>query len=131
MRSTSHAPPAGPRLRSAALVVALATFAAWAPGFAGPYHFDDFVTPVGDPASASMDAFARHALVPLRPVTKLTYAVEASLGLADTPGARRAVSAAIHAAAAVFFLLLLLEVVPALGIGVAAVLALGWAVHPV
>jgi protein O-mannosyl-transferase len=114
-----------------AALLAAATVAVWAPGFAGPYHYDDFVTPVGDPASASIGAFAREVRGTLRPVTKLTYAVEASLGLADHPGARRAVSAVFHAGAAVALMLLLVELVPGLGLAAAALLALLWAAHPV
>src|SRR5215470_6684920 len=35
---------ASPAPKLAALLVAVATIAAWAPGFGGPYHFDDFIT---------------------------------------------------------------------------------------
>ena len=112
-------------------LLAAATVAAWAPGFAGPYHYDDFVTPLTDPASASVGAFAHEVRGTLRPVTKLTYAAEASLDLTERPAVRRAVSALVQAGAAVALLLLLLELVPGLGPAGAALVAFVWAAHPV
>jgi protein O-mannosyl-transferase len=75
---------------------ALAAFAAWAMFVRGPYHFDDFVTPLDDPASQGVGAFFGHLTTTLRPLTKLTFALEASAGLGDMPWARRLFSCMVH-----------------------------------
>ncbi len=77
---------------------ALAAFAAWALFVRGPYHFDDFVTPLDDPASQGLGAFFAHLTTTLRPLTKLTYALEASAGLGEMPWARRLFSCMMHGA---------------------------------
>jgi protein O-mannosyl-transferase len=124
-----------------ALGVGLAAVAAWAPGLRGPYLYDDVVTPLDDPASQSLGAFARHLPRTLRPLTKLTYALEATVGLGAAPAARRAVSLALHGATAALLVLLLAalagEAQPPAPARVAAaragppLLALLWAVHPI
>lgn len=115
----------------AAVVVFSLTAVVWLAGMRGPYHFDDAITPLGDPASASVTAWASRFATTLRPLTKLTYALEASAGLDDAPAARRVTSVVIHAAAATMLVLLVLALIPALGAGRAAVLALVWSLHPV
>ncbi len=75
---------------------ALAAFAAWALFVRGPYHFDDFVTPLDDPASQGLGAFFAHLTTTLRPLTKATYALEASAGLGEMPWARRLFSCMLH-----------------------------------
>ncbi len=79
-----------------AALAAFAAFAAWAMFVRGPYHFDDFVTPLDDPASQGLGAFFAHLTTTLRPLTKLTYALEASAGLGDMPWARRLFSCMLH-----------------------------------
>jgi hypothetical protein len=116
--------------RHAIAVVGL-TFAVWIAGARGPYHFDDAITPLADPASQSLGAWARSAVVTLRPVAKLSYAIEGSLGLSEHPAARRATTIAVHAAAALLLAMVLLRLVPALGATGASLLALVWAVHPI
>jgi protein O-mannosyl-transferase len=103
----------------------------WLAGLPGPFQFDDFVTPLGDPASQSLAAWRDHRGVTLRPFTKLTYALEAELGLGEVPPARRAVSLAIHLAAGAVLLGLLRSLMPALHPAAALVLTLLWVVHPV
>lgn len=111
----------------AALVVAL-TATVWSLLRAGPYRLDDFATPLDDPASGSLGAFFAHLRVTLRPVTKLTYALEASLGVTEAP-ARRVLTAAIHGLGAGAMTLLGVRLgVSRLG---AALVALAWALHPV
>lgn len=61
---------------------------AWLPGVSAPYHYDDFNTPVGDPASQSLSAWWQAMPQTLRPLTKLSYAVESSLGAVDAPSRR-------------------------------------------
>ena len=112
------------------LVVALVVLV-WARGFSGPYHFDDDITPRHDPASASLGAFVDELPRTIRPLTKLTYAIEASAGLADEPAARRGVTAAMLAIAAVLVALLVRRLVPGLGILGAMLGALIFALHPV
>src|SRR5262249_34870272 len=115
-------------LAATALVIGIL---AWTPGFSGPYVFDDHATPVTDPASQSLSAWARNISVTLRPVTKLTYAIEATAGLSNAPGVRRAVTLVIHAASAILLFLLIRRFAPtATAIG-AAVLAAIWFVHPI
>jgi len=114
-----------------AIAVALATAALWSVGIGGGYHFDDAITPISDPASQSLGAFADHLTDTLRPVTKLTYAIEGSLGAGETPAARRGVNIAIHAGAALLLCLLLVALAPALTPLGAGCLALLWAVHPI
>jgi hypothetical protein len=119
------------RDRALALAVALAVFGLWATGLRGPYHFDDHVTPLDDPASRGPGAFVAHLATTLRPVTKLTYALEAGAGLDGAPAARRAVSAAAHAAGAGLLLLLLLALAPGASRAGPVLLALVYGVHPV
>jgi tetratricopeptide (TPR) repeat protein len=131
MRAPSHsgsAPLSALALAAIAAFVALAIVTAWLPGATAPYQFDDFNTPVGDPASQSLDAFGRALPHTLRPLTKLSFALESSLG-ADSAPARRALNFALFLGCA-------------LGVGAlaraaglprawAAALACLWAVHPV
>ena len=72
-----------------ALAVGLLTLAVWMCVLDGPYRFDDHLVPLGDPASQSLEALVDHLTFTLRPLTKLTYALEASVGLADSAPARR------------------------------------------
>ncbi|MCU0918464.1 MAG: hypothetical protein MUC88_28470, partial [Planctomycetes bacterium] len=111
-----------------ALAVGLLTLTVWMCVLDGPYRFDDHLVPLGDPASQSLAALGDHLAVTLRPLTKLTYALEASGGLADSAPARRAVSVAIHAVGAVLLALLLAHIADDKRWGL---LALVWALHPV
>jgi hypothetical protein len=52
-----------------AVVLLLAGLWAWSAGLDGPYHFDDFVTPLNDPASQSLSAWRQYLPLTLRPVT--------------------------------------------------------------
>lgn len=114
----------------AVAVVTVLGFGAWMPGFSGPYHFDDAVTPIGDPASQSLPELARHLRQTIRPATKLTYAFEASAGI-DGPAERRALNASFHAAAAVLVLLLLARRPGQLPLSVATPIAGLYALHPI
>lgn len=96
---------------------------------AGPYHFDDWVTPVSDPASQTLGAFATHVTKTLRPLTKLSFAIEGSMGWNDAPALRRAVSAAFHGVSS--GLLFVLAARLGAGLWVAALGALLYAVHPI
>lgn len=107
-----------------ALLVALA----WAPGVSAPYQYDDYVTPVKDPASQSLGAFASSVPGTLRPLTKLTYAMESSAGATSAP-ARRLLNGGLFLACAA--LLALLARTGGLDPGIAAGLAAMWAAHPV
>lgn len=95
----------------------------------GPYHFDDWVTPVSDPASQSLGAFVEHVHRTLRPLSKLSFALEGSLGLGDAPALRRAVSAAFHGASSALVFLLAGRLRAGLWAAFAA--ALLFAVHPI
>jgi hypothetical protein len=119
------------RTRLPVAVVIAACLAAWLPGVRGPYHFDDAITPLGDPASQSLGALGAHLAATIRPATKLTYAIEASLGLGDDAPARRIVSIVMLAIAAVLLFELLRALVPRLGAAGAAIGATIFAVHPV
>lgn len=102
---------------------------AWMPGFEAPYQFDDYNTPVGDAASQSLTGFWQHAPRTLRPLTKLTYALESSLG-ADSAPARRVLNTVLFAGC-VILLKALLEAAAKLPAALALLLASVWAVHPV
>lgn len=95
----------------------------------GPYHFDDWVTPVGDPASQSLPAFFEHVAHTLRPLSKLGFAIEGSLGLGESAAARRGVSAFFHGVSSGLVFLIAAR----LGTGVWAALttAVLFAVHPI
>lgn len=101
---------------------------AWYPALSGPYHYDDFNTPLGDPASQSISAWFNAMPQTLRPLTKLTYALESSLGALDAP-ARRIFNTALFALCATF----LASCLRAAGIrrDLATLTAVAWAVHPV
>lgn len=122
--------PAAPGTRRGACVAAVVAFGVWAAVSAGPYHFDDFEVPLHDPASASLSALAAHATTTLRPLTKLTFAAEASAGVRDA-AARRVVSAALHGAAAGALCLLLAALVEGAAPWTCVAAALLWALHPV
>jgi hypothetical protein len=118
-------------LVAAGIIALLATgLWAWSRGLNGPYHFDDYATPLGDPASQSLSAWQRHLPLTLRPVTKLTYALEAETGIMDSPAGRRVVSILLHSVSAGLLLLLIARLAPGAPIG-AALLAAAWFVHPV
>lgn len=111
-----------------AAAAAAATAIAWLGALASPYHYDDFVTPLEDPASQSLGALGNHLITTLRPLTKLTYALESSLGLTSA-AARHGVDIAIHAAAAGVIVMLLVALrVPARA---AAMCGAVWGVHPI
>ena len=135
--SVSTSAPGFWRLKQRSLRVVLSIpflvlgFWAWGQGFAGPYHFDDFVTPLNDPASQSLAAWREYLPVTLRPVTKLSYALEESLAPEVNVAARRGVSVAIHLAAATLLYLLIMELSIAPQSVVAGVLAAMWFLHPV
>jgi hypothetical protein len=114
----------------AAFVVAIGVFA-WSRGLDGPYHFDDFTTPLGDPASQSLSAWQQHAGHTLRPLTKLTYALEAESPLTNTPWSRRLVSISLHVISAGLLLLLIRRLAPDASPMWGAVLVAVWFLHPV
>jgi hypothetical protein len=123
-------------LLTTALVAVLgAGLWAWSRGFDGPYLFDDHVTPLGDPASQSLGAWGRNLGVTLRPLTKLTYALEAETSSGDTPAARRAVSLLLHGVAASLLFVLVRRLAPAASpiptVAVSTAVAALWFVHPV
>ncbi|MFB3814186.1 MAG: hypothetical protein ACE14L_08745 [Terriglobales bacterium] len=111
-----------------AALVAFATLAVWCAVCNGPYRLDDFATPLDDPASASLPAWVEHVMQTLRPLTKLTYAVEGSLGIAAAP-ARRCLSIFIHCIGAAALAMLLAR--RGVAWSLSTVLALLWALHPV
>jgi hypothetical protein len=119
-------------LAAAGLIALLATgLWAWSRGVTGPYHFDDYATPIGDPASQSLSAWRQHLPVTLRPLTKLTYALEADAGSSEAPGARRVVSIVLHSVSAGLLMLLIRRFAPGTAPLGAAFLAATWFVHPV
>lgn len=119
-------------LLAAALVLALATgWWAWSRGLNGPFLFDDHVSPLGDPASQSLTAWTKHVAVTLRPLTKLTYALEAETPAGDLPAARRVVSILLHSVSAGLLLLLVRRLARGATLITAITLAALWFVHPV
>lgn len=118
--------PVGRTLLVASALVVLGF--AWAPGASAPYQYDDYVTPVKDPASQSLGAFARSLPRTLRPLTKLTYAAESSAEATSAP-ARRVVNAGLFLACVA--LLALLARASGLDSLSAAGIATVWAAHPV
>lgn len=130
MRITEHGVRPTRRLYSSLLVVValLAIALAWLPAAGAPYQYDDYVTPVKDPASQSLTSFARSVPGTLRPLTKLTFAAESSLGVLDAPG-RRALNGVLFLISAA----LLAQLARLSGLGPKAALAVAtlWACHPV
>jgi tetratricopeptide (TPR) repeat protein len=115
-----------PWLLAAVALVALAV--AWGPGLSAPYQYDDYITPLKDPASQSLAAWAKALPNTLRPLTKLSYALESDLGASEAP-ARRVLNVGLFGLA----LFLLTRLLRASGLSYALALALAtlWAVHPV
>jgi tetratricopeptide (TPR) repeat protein len=108
-------------------VIALVLVAlAWQPALRAPYQYDDYVTPLKDPASQSISAWWNALPETLRPLTKLSFALESSLGASSAP-ARRGLNAALFTGC-VAALALLAQ--PA-GLTLSLALATLWAVHPV
>jgi protein O-mannosyl-transferase len=101
---------------------------AWSPGFSAPYQYDDYVTPVKDPASQSLTAWIESIPTTLRPLTKLSFAIESSLG-ATSAASRRWFNAALFGLAT--WLVYGLARFGGLGREPAAALATLWALHPV
>jgi hypothetical protein len=115
----------------AATLVLLAGLAAWSAGLDGPYLFDDVVTPLSDPASQSLEAWTTFLPHTLRPVTKLTYALEAEAGLTGEPAQRKIFSLVFLVLAAGLLCLLIARLEPrATSVG-AVILAAIWFLHPV
>jgi hypothetical protein len=104
---------------------------AWTAGLSGPYHFDDYITPLNDPASQSLAAWRQHLPVTLRPISKLSYAVEAEAGWTAEPAPRRVVSLLLHALSAGLLFSLIVRLAPASTLLGAALLAALWFLHPV
>jgi hypothetical protein len=106
----------------------LALALAWLPAAGAPYQYDDYVTPVKDPASQSLSSFADSVPGTLRPLTKLTFAAESSLGVRDATG-RRALNGVLFVISAA----LLAQLARLSGLGTKAALAMAtlWACHPV
>jgi len=125
---TDDPPRAAWRALLAAAAAALVLFA-WLPAFGAPYQFDDYNTPVGDAASQSLTSFWHLLPRTLRPLTKLTYALESSLG-ADSAPARRVLNALLFAAC-VGLLKALIQSTAKLPAALALLIASAWAVHPV
>ena len=115
-----------PLLSAAAAMLVLF---AWLPAFGAPYQFDDFNTPAGDPASQSLSHWWELLSRTLRPLTKLTYALESSVGAQSAP-ARRALNTLLFGGCVVL-LKSLLEAVAKLPADLALLVASVWAVHPV
>jgi tetratricopeptide (TPR) repeat protein len=86
--------------------LALAVLAAYATSFRGALQFDDYRVIAGDPRVQSLAAWWR-SMPGIRPLLKLTYALDhaSGLGLAGF----HAVNVAVHAAAAVLAYLLLVR----------------------
>jgi hypothetical protein len=113
------------------LAALVAGFLVWSPGLNGPYQFDDYATPLDDPASQSLSAWRQYLPLTLRPLTKLSYALEADAGLGGRPGVRRAFSIGLLAAAALLLYLLIFQLQPGIAPLAAAFLAALWFLHPV
>jgi hypothetical protein len=120
-------------LRLAIVVGALlgAGLWAWSYGLPGPYHFDDYVTPLNDPASQSLAAWQHNVGHTLRPITKLTYAVEADALPTGAPFTRRVVSLLLHSVTAGVLFLLICQLAPGMPAVGAALLAGIWFLHPI
>ena len=111
------------------IVVALAILAAaWAPAWNAPYQYDDTITPLRDPASQSLQSWARALPRTLRPLTKLSYAAESSLDAISAPE-RRFFNGLLFVAATALLAMLIMR--SGVGTGLSIALALLWAVHPV
>jgi len=96
----------------AVLIIFLTGVWTWTSGLSGPYHFDDYVTPLNDPASQSLADWQEYLPVTLRPVSKLSYAIEADAGLTPEPATRRMVSLLMHAVSAGLLFLLIVRLTP-------------------
>ncbi len=113
------------------LVALVAGFLVWSPGLNGPYQFDDYATPLDDPASQSLAAWTQYLPLTLRPLTKLSYALEADAGLTGRPAVRRVLSIGLLAAAALLLYRLIAQLQPGLAPLGAAFLTALWFLHPV
>ncbi|MGB7934920.1 MAG: hypothetical protein WCH04_22425 [Gammaproteobacteria bacterium] len=111
--------------------VLLAGYLVWSSGMSGPFHFDDHVTPLNDPASQSLSAWEQHLPDTLRPIAKLSYALEASAGISSQPAPRRVLSLLLHMIAAGLLYLLIARLEPGVAPFGAAFLAMLWFAHPV
>jgi hypothetical protein len=114
-------------LAVAALFSLVCIVLAWSPAASAPYQYDDYVTPVKDPASQSLESWGRALPRTLRPLTKLSYAIESSLGAESAPARRVFNTLAFVGAAA-----LLASLARALGAGWFGALGMSaaWACHP-
>jgi hypothetical protein len=111
-----------------ALVAATVIWLAWRPAFHAPYQYDDYNTPVRDAASQSLGNWWQLLPRTLRPLTKLTYAFESSVGASEAP-ARRVLNGLLFGGCAVLLGALLRRAgVPR---PFALLLVCVWAIHPV
>jgi len=112
------------------LVLLLALVAGcWAWAFPGCYLYDDFAMPLGDRACLGLGTWWARGLFQLRLLTKLTFALESTLGLGSA-SARRANSLAIHLAGVALLWRVLRERWQA-GARTAFLLALIYGIHPI
>lgn len=120
--------------RTALLLLAGAVLAAWLPSLDASFQFDDLNVIVADARVQSLGAWL-HSLPAIRPLLRLSYALNHALG--DGPAGFRLVNVLVHAANACLVLLLLeslglrcgLE--PARARSAALLAALLFALHPV
>lgn len=110
------------------IVTAILVVFAWLPALNAPYQYDDFNTPVADAASQSLANWWHLLPRTLRPLTKLTYALESSVG-AQGAASRRIFNALLFGGC----MASLSGLLRATGTSrtLALLLVCLWAVHPV
>jgi hypothetical protein len=104
----------------------------WFCSVPGVYLFDDYITPLNDPASQGVRAFWHQLGTTIRPLTKLTYGLEAELGL-DGVDIRRMVQILVHTGNAVLFSCLVRKICTGQAVNGLAVLLAGavYLLHPI
>lgn len=110
------------------ILIVIVGLAIWSGAFFAPYQFDDFITPLQDPASQSLSSFAENFFKTLRPLSKLTYALESSLGLVEAYQRRFLQFILMGLASVLMFKLLRRRIAD---LWIASCLTLIWFCHPI
>jgi len=107
-----HNQPAAARGHSLAIVLLfLLCSLPWFLSIPGVYIFDDYITPLSDPASQGIGNFLEFFGLTLRPLTKLTYALEVALGV-DSVDFRRIFQITVHLLNTLVFFYILKRLYP-------------------
>lgn len=102
----------------------------WCFVYPGVYHFDDFITPLSDPASQNLSSFFANAHLTLRPVSKLFFAIQGTLDFVSAD-ARRLFGLFIFYICGVQFWRLIRILLPDMDVKLSVMIVFIFMTHPI